>query len=140
MSGHTRACRAEYSSARSALTFRRKQTRCIDSEVEVVDVVLVELRRRAEDDLALLADRVLAEPARRELLALLAADLAGRQGSRRVTGEVAEVVRVPQRELGDGAVLDELTHQVRRAEPGQLHLALVRRGGQVPRGRGDAHG
>src|SRR5689334_8276272 len=94
------------------------------SEVEVVDVVLVEDGRRAEDDLAVRADGPLAEPAGLELLALGAGDLPGGEGGRGVRGEVAEVTRVPQFELAHGAVLDELTHLVRRAQAGDLDLAL----------------
>ena len=52
-------------------------------EVEVVDVVLVERRQRAEHDLAVGADRVLAEPAGLERLALLAGDAPGRRAPRR---------------------------------------------------------
>ena len=57
---------------------------------------------------------------------------------RRVRGEVAEVGRVPQRERGDGAVLDVLAHLVRRAEAGQCDLALVLRRRQVARRGRDA--
>src|SRR5215203_3248675 len=46
-------------------------------EVELVDVALVERRQRAEHDLAVGADRVLAETPGLELLALLAADATG---------------------------------------------------------------
>src|SRR3954451_5313967 len=108
-------------------------------EVVVVDVVGVERRRWAEDHLAVLAYRAIAELARLELLALGAGDLARRERRRRVRRQVAQLARVPQRELGHRAVLDELAHLVRRAQPGQLHLSLVRRGRQVPRRGRDAH-
>src|SRR5690349_15089830 len=109
-------------------------------EVEVVDVVGLEGRQRAEHDLAVGADRVLAETAGLELLALLAGDPA--RGERRsgLTGEVADVLRDPQLELVDGPVLDELAHLVREAQAGQLDLALLRRLGQVARRGGHAHG
>src|SRR3954469_575675 len=106
----------------------------IDSEVEVVDVLRVEAGGRAEDDLAVGADRVLAEPAGLELLALLAGDAAGLERRGSLTRQVADVLRHPELELLDGAVLDELAHLVREPEPGQLDLALLRRGRQVPRG------
>src|SRR3954470_21494041 len=116
----------------------------IDSEVEVVDVLRVEAGGRPEDDLAVGADRVLAEPAGLELLALLAGDAPGHQRRGGLAREVADVLRHPQLELADRAVLDELAHLVRRAEPGELDLALLGRAGQVarvgggaPRGRGD---
>src|SRR3954463_179471 len=108
-------------------------------EVELVDVALVERRQRAEDDLAVGADRVLAETPGLELLALLAADAPGHERGGGLAGEVADVLRDPQLELVHGAVLDELAHLVREAEPGQLDLALLRRGREVARGGGDAH-
>src|SRR3954469_17743237 len=52
----------------------------IDSEVELVDVVLVERRQRAEHDLAVRADLVLAQPPGGERLARLAGDAPGDQG------------------------------------------------------------
>src|SRR3954447_26388529 len=48
-----------------------------DSEVELVDVLLVERRQRAEHDLAVRADLVLAQPAGGERLARLAGDPPG---------------------------------------------------------------
>src|SRR4051812_39422156 len=111
----------------------------IDSEVEVVDVLGGERGERAEDDLAVGADRVLAEPAGLELLALLAGDAAGLERRGSLTRQVADVLRHPELELLDGAVLDELAHLVREPEPGQLDLALLRRGREVTRGGGDAH-
>src|SRR3954447_8279647 len=110
-----------------------------DSEVEVVDVVLGERRQRAEHDLAVGADRVVAQPAGGELLALLAGDPPGDERRRGLAGEVADVLGHPQLELVDRPVLDELAHLVREAEPGELDLALLRRGRQVPRRRGHAH-
>src|SRR3954468_18407587 len=108
-------------------------------EVELVDVALVERRERAEHDLAVGADRVLAETPGLELLALLAADATGHERRGGLAGEVADVLRNPQLELFHRAVLDVLAHLVREAEPGQLDLALLRRGRQIARGRGDAH-
>src|SRR3954471_17454352 len=108
-------------------------------EVELVDVALVERRQRAEHDLPVLADRVLAETPGLELLALLAADAPGHERGGGLAGEVADVLRDPQLELVHGAVLDELAHLVREPEPGQLDLALLRRGREVARGRGDTH-
>src|SRR3954471_3464843 len=89
-----------------------------DSEVEVVDVLGGERRERAEDDLAVGADRVLAEPAGLELLALLAGDAAGLERRGSLTRQVADVLRHPELEFLDGAVLDELAHLVREPEPG----------------------
>src|SRR5436190_9788277 len=94
-------------------------------EVELVDVGLVEDLGRAEEDLAVLADRLLAEVPGLEGLALLAGDLAGAQRRRGVGGQVAELARVPELEGLDGAVLDELAHLVGGAEPGEGDLALV---------------
>src|SRR5688500_8007198 len=125
ISGHTSRCRARYSSRRSGRTRKVKQTRM--SEVELVDVVLGEHGRRAEDDLALGADRVVTEVTGLVLLALRTGDLPGRERGGGVGGEVAELARVPQRERLHGAVLDELAHLVRRAQTGQLDLALVLR-------------
>src|SRR5215467_2694757 len=169
MSGQTRSCRARYSASRSGLTRPRKQTRStraptsgiVDiyplfsagkcprssgsrSEVELADVVGGEDERRAEQDGLVRADRVRAELARGELLALTAVELARRGQHRRVAGQVAEVVRLPQHELLDGAVGDVLLQRVRRAEPGQRDLAAVlgrvedgRRGGDPDGGGGD---
>src|SRR3954463_9019400 len=91
-------------------------------EIELRDVLLVERRQRAEHDLAVRADRVLAEPAGRERLARLAGDAAGRERRGGLTGEVPDVLRHPQLELVDRAVLDELAHLVREPEAGQLDL------------------
>src|SRR5215208_1885238 len=88
----------------------------IDSEVEVVDVLGVERRQRAEHDLAVGADRVLAEPPGLELLALLAGDPPGHQRGGGLAGQVADVLGHPQLELLDGPVLDELAHLVREAQ------------------------
>src|SRR5690242_13350218 len=108
------------------------------SEVELVDVVGGELGRRAEDDLAVLADRVVAELAGGELVALLAGDLTGGQRGAGVGGQVTDVGRVPQGELLDGAVLDVLPHLVRQAEAGDGDLALVRGRADVAGRRRDA--
>src|SRR3954463_10549979 len=89
-------------------------------EVEVVDVVGLEGRQRAEHDLAVGADRVVTETAGLELLTLLAGDPAGRQRGGRLAGEVAHVLGDPELELVDRAVLDDLAHLVREAEAGQL--------------------
>ena len=70
-------------------------------------------RQRPEHDLAVGADRVVAEPAGLELLALLAGDAAGDERRGRLAGEIADVLGHPQLELVDGAVLDELAHLVR---------------------------
>src|SRR4051794_19192574 len=59
-------------------------------EVELVDVVLVERRQRAEDDLAIGADRVVAETAGLELLALLAGDAPGHERRGGLAGQVAD--------------------------------------------------
>src|SRR3954470_10961530 len=140
MSGQTAACRSRYSASRSGRTWRVKQARGTgtsvfrgadgaapaaagrkpagggrtdDSEVEVVDVVLVEHGGLAEDDDAVLLDRVVAEVTGGEAVALRTGDLAGGQRGAGVGGQVAEVLRVPQREGADRAVLDELAHLVR---------------------------
>src|SRR5215207_459399 len=112
----------------------------IDSEVELVDVVLVERRERPEHDLAVGADRVLAEPTGLELLALRPGDPPGGERRGGLAGEVADVLGHPQLELVDGAVLDELAHLVREPQAGQLDLALLRGRRQVARRGGDAHG
>src|SRR5215218_5003840 len=85
-------------------------------EVEVVDVVGAEGRQRPEHDLAVGADRVLAQAAGLELLALLAGDAARRQRGAGLAREVADVLGHPQLELVDGPVLDELAHLVREPE------------------------
>src|SRR3954453_23432419 len=102
MSGQTAACRARYSASRSGRTWRVKQARGTgflgsrgkwppaaagrdlagggrtdDSEVEVVDVVGVEHGRLAEDDDAVLLDRVVTQVTGGEGVALGARDLAG---------------------------------------------------------------
>src|SRR5919112_4028813 len=79
-------------------------------EVELADVLLVERRQGPEHDLAVLADRVLAQAAGLELLARLAGDLARRERGCRVAREVADVLRHPELELVDGPVPDELAH------------------------------
>src|SRR4051812_46512625 len=93
-------------------------------EIEVVDIAGIECGRRSENDLALRADGALAEFARIERLALLAADRARRERRGRIAGEIAQLVRVPQLESLHGAVLHERAHLVRRAETGHRHLAL----------------
>src|SRR5918992_2512885 len=109
-------------------------------EVELVDVVLVEGRQRAEHNLAVGADRVLAEAPGGELLALLAGDAARDERGGGLAGEVADVLGHPQLELVDRPVLDELAHLVREAEPGELDLALLGRGREVAGGGRDADG
>ena len=84
------------------------------------------------------ADLERAELAGLERVALFAGDLTGDQRLRGERGQVAEVGRVPQRERGDGAVLDVLAHLVRGAEAGQRDLALVLRRRQVARRGRDA--
>src|SRR4051812_38523650 len=103
------------------------------SEVELVDVGGGELSRRAEDDLAVLADGVLAELAGLELVALLSGDLPGGERGAGVRGQVTDVGRIPQRELLHGAILDVLAHLVGQTQPGDGHLALVAGGADVPR-------
>src|SRR3954469_14443882 len=120
--------------------WRRAYSRAGPLEVEVVDVLLVEPGGWAEDDLAVGADRVLAEPAGLELLALLAGDAAGHERRGGLAGEEADVLRDPQLELRHRAVLDELAHLVRRAQPGELDLALLGRARQVAGGGRDADG
>src|SRR3954451_17808844 len=120
--------------------WRRAYSRAGPLEVEVVDVLLVEPGGWAEDDLAVGADRVLAEPAGLELLALLAGDAAGHERRGGLAGEEADVLRDPQLELRHRAVLDELAHLVRRAQPGELDLALLGRARQVAGGGRDPDG
>src|SRR4051812_11527252 len=110
------------------------------SEVELADVLLVERRQRAEHDLAVGADRVLAEPPGGERLARLARDAARRERRGGLAGEVADVLGHPKLELVDRPVVDELAHLVGEAEAGQLDLALLRRLRQVARGGRDADG
>ena len=128
-----RARGAESVGARSA--HRRRTTR----EVEVVNIALVECRQRAEHDLAVGGDLVVAEPPGLELLALRAGDAAGDERCGSLPREVADILGHPQLELLDRAVLDELAHLVREAQARELDLALLGRGREVPRGRGDAH-
>src|SRR5665647_622622 len=110
------------------------------SEVELIDVVLVELVGIAEEHRVVGADGELAELAGGEGVALLAGDLTLDEGCGRVRGEVAEILGAPQRELGDGAVLDVLTHLVRGAQTGQEDLALGARRRQVASRSGDTDG
>ena len=93
-------------------------------ELEVVDVVLVEHGRRAEQDLALGADRAAAQLAGGEGLAFLAGDRARRERGRGVAGELAELTRIPQLEGLNRAVLDELAHLVRVPSPVSATLPL----------------
>src|ERR687886_740384 len=86
-------------------------------EVELRDVLLVEGGQGPEHDLAVLADRVLAEPPGGERLARLAGDAPGHERGGGLAGQVADVLGHPELELVDGPVLDELAHLVREAEP-----------------------
>src|SRR5690625_3163820 len=154
ISGHTAAWAARYSSKSAGLTRRWKQMRCtVDSlrwgrgaptatslEVEVVDVVGVEYVGVAEEHGAVGADGVGAEFARLERIPFGPGDLPVDQGRGRVGGEVPEVLGVPQREGGHGAVLDVLAHLVGGAQAGQRDLVLELGGRQVAGRRGDAHG
>src|ERR1700712_1881532 len=108
------------------------------SEVEVADVLGVEDVRLAEQHGCVGADLELAEVAGGERVTLLAGDRAIDQRGGGVGSQGAQVFRVPQGEGVDGAVGDVVAHVVRRAEPGQLDLALVVRRLQVAGGRGDA--
>ena len=74
---------------------RPDRRRRASSELERVDVLGRDDHGRAEHDLAVGADRVVAEPAGLEGLAFLAGDLALRVGLRGVVGQVAEVLDVP---------------------------------------------
>src|SRR4051794_5156497 len=109
-----------------------------DLEVEVVDVGLVEDGRRAEEHFALGADGLLTQVTGVELVALGARDRPARERRGGVAGQRAELARIPQLEAVDRAVLDEVTHLVRRAETRQLDLALVLGALQVARSGGDA--
>src|SRR3954469_5968444 len=142
MSGHTAACRSRYSVRRSGRTWSVKQargtrdspsiavlpppagsrpaaaggvsgTRTSTSEVEVVDVVLVEHGGLAEDDDAVLLDRVVAQVTGGEAVPLRPGDLPRGQRGAGVGRQVAQLLGVPQRERLDRAVLDELAHLVR---------------------------
>src|SRR5262245_34551154 len=75
---------------------RGPQRAPLPSEVELVDVVRLEGGQRAEHDLPVLADGVLAEPPGGELLALGAGDAPGLQRGGGLPGEVADVLRDPQ--------------------------------------------
>ncbi len=144
ISGQTAACRARYSSSRSARTFSRKHTRCTESPLSLRSRTGRCCRRRNHGRPAQVDHAVLADGVRRgaglEGLALLAGDLTRGQRDRGPCGEVAESRRVPQLEGLDRAVLDVPAHVVRRAEPGQLDLALVRGARQVLGGGLDADG
>src|SRR4051812_40260295 len=112
----------------------------VDLEVELVDVVLVEDRRRPEQDAPVGLDGLLPELARVERLTGLARDDARGEVHGRDPRQRAELARIPELEALNRAVLDELAHLVRRAETGQLDLALVLGTLQVARGGRDAHG
>src|SRR6267378_5940025 len=128
---------------------RRRHTRSLrdwssdvcssDLELELVDVRLVEDERRSEDHLGLpvraLDDLVAAELAGLERLADLARDVTGRDRRDRVAREVPEILRVPERELLDRAVMDVLLHLARQAEPGEDNLVLELRVREELRGR-----
>ena len=90
-----------------------------------------------QHDLAVGADRVLAQPAGLEALALLAGDLALGIGLGRIVGEVAQVLDVPPDVLGL-AGLDVLGHEGGRGEAGQLDLVDQLRLLERPRRRGQA--
>src|SRR5699024_88607 len=154
VSGQTAACRSLYSASRSLRTFRTKQTlggsshplpRCPFCsrdllEVEIVDVVVVEDQRRAEHDLTVGLERELAEFTRGEGFPLRTGDLPGLECGAGVAGQVAEVVRVPQRALVDSAVLDELAHLVRGTQSGDGHFTLVLGVADVAGRGGQSHG
>src|SRR5690606_7774333 len=109
-------------------------------EVELSDVLGVEAVWFPEHDGAVGTDGVAARVSCLERVALGTGALAGNERVRGVRGEVSQLLRVPQRELGNGAVLDVLPHLPRRAETGQRDLALRVRGRQVARSRGDTDG
>src|SRR5258708_4345132 len=124
MRGQTALWRSTYSSIRAGSTCSWKPTRCISVpfggcepgpeagpawrllEGEVADVVLGEGVRVAQQNDAVRADRVRAELACVERVALGAGNGALDERLRGVRGQVARVSRVPQRERGDGAVID----------------------------------
>src|ERR1700729_130827 len=83
------------------------------SEVELVDIALVEDERRAEQDRMICPDRELAELPGRERLAGRVGDLPRREIHRGVGGEVTEVGRVPQLERLHRPVRDVFLHRVR---------------------------
>src|SRR5579875_3821519 len=118
MSGHTARCRSMYSPSSSGRTWSVKQYRAMwadlsRSEVELIDVGLVEHRRRPEHDRELTiagGDRVgLVQRSRGECRSGLHRRARGER-SRGVAGQVAEVARVPQLEGLHRAVLDVLAH------------------------------
>src|SRR5215203_2827203 len=92
-------------------------------EVEVVDVVLVEHCRLAQQLGAVFGYRVIAQLARGVLVAGVALDLARGDSINRVDGEVPEVRRVPQLEGRGGPALDVGAHLVGRAQTRDHHLA-----------------
>src|SRR5579863_3519399 len=65
-------------------------------EIEIIDVARVEGGRRPKNNFAILADRPLAELAGVERFALLAGDRARHQVSRGISGQIAQLTRVPQ--------------------------------------------
>lgn len=103
-------------------------------EVELVDVVGGELERIAEDDDAVLADRVLAvvrvaaiECRDREGLAGCAGEFSRYEHGGHVVSEVAKIRNGPQAEDRSYAVgRDELPHVVREAKSGDLDFAACR--------------
>src|SRR5215211_3562248 len=98
--------------------------RMTDSEVEFVDIVLVELERIAQHHSLVGADGEFAKLPGGELVAFVALDFASDHRLGRVGSEVAEVGWIPQGELLHSAVLDVFPHLVRCSKSGKGHLAL----------------
>src|SRR6266545_3041707 len=122
----------------------RRPPRLLVLELELVDVLDGERKRRSENNLRSLVravdDLVLAELAGRERLADLAGDLAVGERRNRVAREIPEVLGVPELERSHRLVMHVLLHLARQAEAREHDLPLVLRGGKVLRGRRDPDG
>src|SRR5882724_7520270 len=120
----------------------RRPPRLLVLELELVDVLDRERKRRSENNLWPLVravdDLVLAELAGRERLADLAGDLAVRERHNRVAREIPEVLGVPELECSHRFVMHVLLHLARQAEAREHDLPLVLRRGEVLRGRRDS--
>ena len=130
--------RRRYAGASVEVSFRKGGDRL---EVEVADVLLVEggeIGLRLQD--ALVADRDLAELGNIDDRAGLVLDRAVLDAAREIGCEQALIIRAPELERVDRAVLDEAAHLVRRAEADDLDRVGLLGGLDDLRGGRDADG